>query len=381
MLQALMNLLSLCWKPFGQHDGEKLDQIGVIGAANFVGREGRDGLLWYRDIGRYATGDFSLAVVQANLVLEDQFQIESGQFGTFVGVYDGHGGPEAARYVCDNMFNHFQATLAEVGGVVTADTIQRAFLQTEEGFTARVSESWSTQPNMATVGSCCLVGVIFQRTLFVANLGDSRVVLGKKVGNTGGIAAIQLSTEHNANFEDVRQELKELHPNDPQIVVLKHGVWRVKGIIQVSRSIGDVYMKHAQYNREPINAKFRLPEPMDMPIMSATPTIISHQLQANDSFLIFASDGLWEHLSNEKAVDIVHNHPHAGSAKRLVKAALQEAARKREMRYSDLRKIDKKVRRHFHDDITVIVLFLNHDLISRGMVLEPPLSIRSVHDH
>ena len=86
---------------------------------------------------------------------------------------------------------------------------------------------------MATVGSCCLVGVIFQRTLFVANLGDSRVVLGKKVGNTGGIAAIQLSTEHNANFEDIREELKELHPNDPQIVVLKHGVWRVKGIIQV----------------------------------------------------------------------------------------------------------------------------------------------------
>jgi len=60
-----------------------------------------------------------------------------------------------------------------------------------------------------------------------------------------------------------------------------------------------------------------------------------------------------------------------GSAKRLVKAALQEAARKREMRYSDLRKID----------ITVIVLFLNHDLITRGMVQEPPLSIRSAIDH
>lgn len=116
---------------------------------------------------------------------------------------------------------------------MTTDTIQRAFRETEEGFTARVSELWSTRPNIATVGSCCLVGVIFRRTLFIANLGDSRVVLGKKVGNTGGIAAIQLSTEHNANIEAVRQELKELHPDDPQIVVLKHGVWRVKGIIQV----------------------------------------------------------------------------------------------------------------------------------------------------
>lgn len=71
-----------------------------------------------------------------------------------------------------------------------------------------------------------------------------------------------------------------------------------------------------------------------------------------------------------------------GSAKRLVKAALQEAARKREMRYSDLRKIDKKVRRHFHDDISVIVLFFNHDLISRSNVLlDQPLSVRSAFDH
>ncbi|XP_024465462.1 probable protein phosphatase 2C 42 isoform X3 [Populus trichocarpa] len=270
---------------------------------------------------------------------------------------------------------------AETQGVVTSETIQRAFCLTEEGFTNFVSELWSTRPQMATVGSCCLVGVICQQTLFVANLGDSRVVLGKKVGNTGGIAAIQLSTEHNANLEAIRHELEDLHPNDSQIAVLKRGVWKVKGIIQVSRSIGDVYMKHARFNREPIDAKFRLPEPMDMPILSANPTILSHPLHPNDSFLVFASDGLWEQLSNEKVVDIVHSNPRAGSAKRLVKAALQEAARKRETRYSDLQKIDKKVRRHFHDDITVIVLFLNHDLISKGAVQTPPVSIRSALEH
>ncbi|KAJ4825239.1 hypothetical protein Tsubulata_039372 [Turnera subulata] len=373
MLQALMNLLSLCLRPFGNGGSES----SVVG----VSREGKDGLLWYRDFGKYGSGEFSMAVVQANQVLEDQSQIESGPLGTLVGVYDGHGGPEAARYVCDHLFTNFQAIAAETQGIVTVETIQRAFRATEEGFTALVSDQWSTRPQMATVGACCLVGVIHQQTLFIANLGDSRVVLGKKVGNTGGIAAIQLSTEHNANLDAIRQELKELHPDDPNIVVLKHGVWRVKGIIQVSRSIGDVYMKHAQFNREPIQAKFRLPEPMNMPIMSASPTILSHLLHPNDSFLIFASDGLWEHLSNEKAVDIVHSNPRAGSAKRLVKAALQEAARKREMRYSDLRKIDKKVRRHFHDDITVIVLFLNHDLISRGSVQNPPVSIRSALEH
>lgn len=52
--------------------------------------------------------------------------------------------------------------------------------------------------------------------------------------------------------------------------------------------------------------------------------------------------------------------PRLGIAKRLVRAALEEVAKKREMRYEDLRKIDKGLRRHFHDDITVIVLYLDH---------------------
>lgn len=66
-----------------------------------------------------------------------------------------------------------------------------------------------------------------------------------------------------------------------------------------------------------------------------------------------------------------------GSARRLVKAALQEAAKKREMRYSDLKKIDRGVRRHFHDDITVIVVFLDSNLVSRASsVRGPTTSIR-----
>ncbi|KAH7655122.1 pyruvate dehydrogenase phosphatase protein [Dioscorea alata] len=361
----LMNLLSRCWRPTAGGGG---------------GDEGRDGLLWYRNLGRCSAGEFSMAVVQANQVLEDQSQLESGPLGTFVGVYDGHGGPHASRYVCDHLYRHFREISSGPQGV-TPDALQRSFLATEEGFISLVSNLWDTRPDLATTGTCCLVGVINQGTLHVANAGDSRIVLGKKVGNTGGIAAIQLSVEHNANSEDVRQELKAQHPNDSQIVVLKHGVWRIKGIIQVSRSIGDAYMKHAQFNREPINPKFRIPEPINKPILTADPSIVSCPLQPSDSFVIFASDGLWEHLSNEQAVEIVHNHPRAGIARRLIKAALREAARKREMRYSDLKRIDKKVRRHFHDDITVVVVYLNHDLAARGYSHGPTVSVRSLLEH
>lgn len=65
-----------------------------------------------------------------------------------------------------------------------------------------------------------------------------------------------------------------------------------------------------------------------------------------------------------------------GIARKLVKSALCEAAKKREMRYSDLKKIDRGVRRHFHDDITVIVLFLDSHLLSRSSWHGPLLSVR-----
>ena len=80
-------------------------------------------------------------------------------------------------------------------------------------------------------------------------------------------------------------------------------------VLQVSRSIGDVYLKKAEFNREPLYAKFRLREPLRRPIMSSEPSISVLELQPHDLFLIFASDGLWEHLKNEQAVNIVQNHP------------------------------------------------------------------------
>ncbi|KAL9689702.1 hypothetical protein QQ045_010091 [Rhodiola kirilowii] len=88
----------------------------------------------------------------------------------------------------------------------------------------------------------------------------------------------------------------------------------MKGISQVSKSIGDAFMKRAEYNTEAINVRFRLPPPHRMPYMSAQPDINTHQLQPDDSFIIFASDGLWEFLTNKEAVEIVHKHPHPGSA-------------------------------------------------------------------
>lgn len=116
---------------------------------------------------------------------------------------------------------------------MSADVITKAFLATEEEFLSLVRKQWEIRPQIASVGSCCLVGIICSGILYIANAGDSRAVLGRLEKSPKEVKAIQLSSEHNANLESVREELHSLHPNDPQIVVLKHKVWRVKGIIQV----------------------------------------------------------------------------------------------------------------------------------------------------
>ena len=116
---------------------------------------------------------------------------------------------------------------------MSANVIRKSFLATEEEFISLVRDQWCTCPQIASVGTCCLVGVICNGVIYIANAGDSRVVLGRTEKGGRGVSAIQLSEEHNVNREHIRDELFSLHPEDPKIVVKKHNVWRVKGIIQV----------------------------------------------------------------------------------------------------------------------------------------------------
>lgn len=54
---------------------------------------------------------------------------------------------------------------------------------------------------------------------------------------------------------------------------------------------------------------------------------------------------------------------------------MEKAGRTRQMAYREIKKLDEGVRRHVHDDITIVVIFIDHDMLDD----EPPapeLSIR-----
>lgn len=127
---------------------------------------------------------------------------------------------------------------------MSADVIKNAYLATEEEFLSMVKKQWEIKPQIASVGSCCLVGVVCNGMIYTANAGDSRVVLARLEKSGKQVKAVQLSDEHNASIESVRDELHSLHPEDPKIVVLKHKVWRVKGLIQVTSCFSVIFFKY-----------------------------------------------------------------------------------------------------------------------------------------
>jgi len=100
MLSWLTRIAMACWRPGRQYARMSKDDILNDDDDSTTG----DSLLWSRDLEKHSFGEFSFAVVQANEVIEDHSQVESGRDATFIGVYDGHGGPDASRFISDHLF-------------------------------------------------------------------------------------------------------------------------------------------------------------------------------------------------------------------------------------------------------------------------------------
>lgn len=95
-------MLRSCYRPLERCFGRRCCGCGGGGS---------DGLLWHTDLKPHASGDYSIAVVQANSSLEDQSQVFTSPSATYVGVYDGHGGPEASRFVNKRLFPYLQSII------------------------------------------------------------------------------------------------------------------------------------------------------------------------------------------------------------------------------------------------------------------------------
>ena len=207
-------------------------------------------------------------------------------------------------------------------------------------------------------GSCALMSYFNEESkdLKVACTGDSRAVLGRKDAS-GNYKAVDLSIDQTAFNETEVSRLKANHPNEPEM--LKEG--RLLGIA-VTRAFGDGRWKWSRKIQEKARDRFfghELREHLlSPPYLTAEPIITTTQIQPEKGdFLIMASDGLWDSLTSEQAVDLVarwlHTHdiskaaPPPDPAKEVPDVLAPSDISKRmkpnpNMAYTEIKKITKK---------------------------------------
>lgn len=183
----------------------------------------------------------------------------------FFGVFDGHGGCHAAEYLKKHLFENL--TSHPKFFTDTKQAITESYQQTDAEFLK--AESSIHRDGGSTASTAVLVG----DQLYVANVGDSRAVISK-AGE-----AIPLSEDHKPNRIDERQRIEQAGG-----LVLWIGTWRVGGVLAVSRAFGDRLLK--QY-------------------VVAEPEIQEAVIDDDVEFLVLASDGLWDVVTNEDAISLV----------------------------------------------------------------------------
>lgn len=243
-------------------------------------------------------------------------------------VFDGHAGWQTADLLRHQLLPHVQRGLdhagSSSGGVAVSDDLIRqaiaiSFLKLD-GLIFETAEEASrnhTEPlaervkkvEPAFAGSCALLSIYDPVTslLHVACTGDSRAVLGQQRPD-GTWEAIPLSKDQTGYNEEEIALLQSEHPGEDNMI--RNG--RVLGLA-VSRAFGDSRWKWSLEFQKEMQKRFYGPAPLTPrydvrtpPYLTAEPVVTSTPIDpSRPSFLIMASDGLWDNLSNDQAVGLV----------------------------------------------------------------------------
>ena len=159
----------------------------------------------------------------------------------------------------------------------------------------------------ALSGSCALLSFYDSKSklLRVACTGDSRAVLGRR-GSSGKWVATPLSEDQTGGTPSEMARLRAAHPGEEHVV--KHG--RILGGLEPSRAFGDAVYKWTRETQQRMKAGFfgKTPSPLlkSPPYVTAEPIITTTKIEPEKGdFVVMATDGLWECLTNEEVVGLV----------------------------------------------------------------------------
>ncbi|KAK6342747.1 hypothetical protein TWF718_008135 [Orbilia javanica] len=228
---------------------------------------------------------------------------------SFFAVYDGHYGPSTSTYlksalipaVYTSLLNLYKSHLpGQPPTSLVTSTISTAFTTLDSTLTSIAIPS-------STQGSCALLTFYDTRhnRLFTACTGDSRSILGKRLGSPSNTRWLSRPLSIDQNFASNPSEVTRVeseHPGEKDVIIQG----RLIGDLAVSRAFG--------------NRRFKVPDELggkttrnkrqygvlkSPPYITAEPVITVHEGVKDGDFVLLATDGLWDFLSSEDAVALV----------------------------------------------------------------------------
>ncbi|CAO2813307.1 unnamed protein product [Amaranthus hypochondriacus] len=284
---------------------------------------------------------------------------------TFCGVFDGHGphGHLVSRRVRDTLPMKIFSSLnsSKIKEVVLNDSCCNGDLQSDVAKAEKsdlsednISSLWRdiflksykatdkelrSRPNLDCFcsGSTAVSIVKQGSNLFMGSIGDSRAIMGSMDSNDNLIAT-QLTVDLKPDLPREAERIKRCKgrvfalQDEPEVSRVWLPFDDAPGLA-MARAFGDFCLK--EYG------------------VISVPEFSHRTLTNKDLFIVLASDGVWDVLSNEEVVEIIFNAPSRASAARIL---VESAAREWKLKYPTSKM----------DDCAVVCLFLDGKMDSES---------------
>lgn len=261
---------------------------------------------------------------------QDDFCIYCADQTCIFGVFDGHGpyGHDISNFVHETLpselvrdprFNQEPTQIAQA--------LEEAFCKTH---TMCIESAAARSFDCALSGTTATLALQKHEHLYVAHVGDSRAVLARR-GTAGEFKAEELTVDHKPNIEEEKRRIQQgggqvrrLEGDIPHRVFLPNKMYPG---LAMTRSIGDTVGVTAG--------------------VTSKPDVNKWEISQDFRFLLVCSDGVWEFIESQEAVDLIAKFP-AQEVQKSAEALASEAWNRW------IREEGNVV-----DDITVIVAWFN----------------------
>lgn len=147
-------------------------------------------------------------------------------------------------------------------------------------------DAMSSADNVGCTSVCVLLS---NSEVICANAGDSRAVLCRSG------KALALSHDHKPDNPAERQRVMNAGANVQEVGSGKQKIFRVNGILNMSRAIGDLRFKK------------RTDLAPNEQAVCATPDITRTPLLPEDEFIVIACDGIWDVKTNQEVCSFIRS--------------------------------------------------------------------------